>query len=251
MKTNRKKLLEILSKRFGDDPKAIEAVHEHIAKDYDKRLQEVKTAHSAEISEIRKSHDLELSRRDVEAKERHKEYLKQAQEIAESISDRKVKSSSEESATKYQKNLDKLESKLLKRFDTRLDTHSQKIERFSAFAVGAPNRSLYYNGTIISGRYSDVNFIAGAGITLSEVDNEETHQADFTISATVGGVSVQVPTGTVNGVNTNFVFTVAPQIIVLDNANVMNKVSSDGTVNWTGTTTVVLNQAPNFNIFGF
>lgn len=66
-----------------------------------------------------------------------------------------------------------------------------------------------------------------------------------------GSVTVLVPTGTVNGVNQTFVFSSAPNVIVLDNGNTMNKVSSDGTVNWTGTTTVVLNQAPNFNIFGF
>lgn len=70
------------------------------------------------------------------------------------------------------------------------------------------------------------------------------------VSAVSASVSVLVPTGTVNGTNTSFTFTSAPTIIVLDNGNIMNKVSSDGTVNWTGTTAVVLNQAPNFNIFG-
>lgn len=65
------------------------------------------------------------------------------------------------------------------------------------------------------------------------------------------GVVVLIPTGIVNGINTSFVFSSAPSVIVLDNGNTMNKVSSDGTVNWTGTTTVVLNQAPSFNIYGF
>lgn len=73
-----------------------------------------------------------------------------------------------------------------------------------------------------------------------------------TISATGGGtLSVMVPTGVVDGSNKTFVFTAAPSIIVLDNGNQMNKVSVDLTVNWTGTTTVVLTQAPNFNIYGF
>lgn len=65
------------------------------------------------------------------------------------------------------------------------------------------------------------------------------------------GISILVPTGTVNGSNTTFVWSAAPNVIALDNGNFMNKVSSDGTVNWTGTTTTVLNQAPNFNIYGF
>lgn len=64
--------------------------------------------------------------------------------------------------------------------------------------------------------------------------------------------SVQVPTGTVNGVNNTFVFKTAPSVIVLDNGNFMNRVSSDGTVNWTiSGTTVTLNQVPLFNIYGF
>lgn len=66
-----------------------------------------------------------------------------------------------------------------------------------------------------------------------------------------GSFAVQVPTGTVDGSNRTFVFTTAPSVIVLDNGNFMNKVSADGTVNWTGTTNVVLNQAPSFNIYGF
>jgi hypothetical protein len=70
------------------------------------------------------------------------------------------------------------------------------------------------------------------------------------VSLASTGVTVLVPTGTVNGSNTTFVFPSAPSLIVLDNGNIMNQTSSDGTVNWTGTTTVVLNQAPNFNIFG-
>lgn len=60
----------------------------------------------------------------------------------------------------------------------------------------------------------------------------------------------QAPTtGAVNGTNRTFVWVAAPNVIVLDNGNAMNKVSSDGTVNWTGTTTTVLSQAPNFNIY--
>lgn len=66
-----------------------------------------------------------------------------------------------------------------------------------------------------------------------------------------GSFSVMVPTGTVNGTNFTFVFSSAPQVIVLDNGTVMNKTNSDTTVNWTGTTTVTLKQAPNFNIFGY
>lgn len=93
---------------------------------------------------------------------------------------------------------------------------------------------------------TSIDFTSGATVT-----NGGGGVADVVVTGTGGGFAVQVPTGTVNGVNITFVFTTAPQVIVLDNGNVMNKVSSDGTVNWTGTTTVVLNQPPGFNIFGY
>lgn len=65
-----------------------------------------------------------------------------------------------------------------------------------------------------------------------------------------GGTGYQAPTaGAVNGTNTVFTWATTPNVIVLDNGNAMNKVSADGTVNWTGTTTTTLNQAPNFNIY--
>ena len=66
-----------------------------------------------------------------------------------------------------------------------------------------------------------------------------------------GGLTIAVPTGNVDGVNTVFAFAVAPQLIVVDQGRTMQKVSSDGTVNWTGTTTVTLSVAPNFDIYGF
>ncbi len=59
----------------------------------------------------------------------------------------------------------------------------------------------------------------------------------------------QVPTGTVNGVNTIFIFATAPNSIVVDGIS-MRQTSTDGTVNWTGTTTITLSVAPNFDIYG-
>lgn len=90
------------------------------------------------------------------------------------------------------------------------------------------------------------SIVAGTGINVDSTD-----PANPIVSATGSSFAVLVPTGTVNGSNTTFTFSTAPKVIVLDNGNIMNKVSSDGTVNWTGTTAVTLAQAPNFNIFGF
>lgn len=69
------------------------------------------------------------------------------------------------------------------------------------------------------------------------------------VSAAATGAGYQQPTGTVNGVNTVFVFPATPSVVSVDN-NTLQKVSSDGTVNWTGTTTITLTNAPNTDIFG-
>lgn len=74
-----------------------------------------------------------------------------------------------------------------------------------------------------------------------------THRLLVTAAATEAGY--QVATGTVNGVNTVFVFPVAPSVISVDHAT-YQKTSSDGTVNWTGTTTITLAVAPINDIFG-
>ncbi len=66
-----------------------------------------------------------------------------------------------------------------------------------------------------------------------------------------GSSSFQSPTsGAVNGVNQTYTWSSAPSIIVRDGVT-MQKVSSDGSVNWTGTTTTVLTIAPNSDIFAF
>lgn len=65
-----------------------------------------------------------------------------------------------------------------------------------------------------------------------------------------GGSGYQQPTsGVVNGINAIFTWTTSPNIIVVDETRSMQRVSSDGTVNWTGTTTTVLSIAPNFDIY--
>lgn len=61
---------------------------------------------------------------------------------------------------------------------------------------------------------------------------------------------ILIPTGTVDGNNTTFVFSSPPSILFIDSGRIIQKISSDGTVNWTGTTTITLTIAPNFDIFG-
>lgn len=112
--------------------------------------------------------------------------------------------------------------------------------------IGGPTQLLIKsNGTGIS-NVAQINF--GSNITVTPTGDGTS--VDVNASGGGGSFSVMVPTGTVDGSNRSFVFTSAPQLIALDNGNLMNKVSSDGTVNWTGTTSVTLTQAPNSNIYG-
>ena len=58
----------------------------------------------------------------------------------------------------------------------------------------------------------------------------------------------QIISGIVDGSNRVFGFTSAPNAIVVDGVS-MQKTAVDGTVNWTGTTTITLTVAPNFDIY--
>lgn len=72
------------------------------------------------------------------------------------------------------------------------------------------------------------------------------------IATTGGGGSaisfLQPTTGVVNGTNGSFTFATAPKIVIVDGIP-RQQTQSDGTVNWTGTTSIVLAVAPNFDIF--
>lgn len=84
---------------------------------------------------------------------------------------------------------------------------------------------------------------AGTNITITNVNGVKV------ISSTGGsGSGYQAPTGTVDGVNKVFVYVTAPNAIVVDGIS-LRKVSSDGTVNWTGTTNITLSVAPNFDTY--
>lgn len=67
-----------------------------------------------------------------------------------------------------------------------------------------------------------------------------------TIAITSSGGGFQVPlTGGLTGTNT---WAIAPNVIVVDGVP-KQKVNTDGTVNWTGTTTTVLSVQPNYDVY--
>lgn len=119
---------------------------------------------------------------------------------------------------------------------------------------GNANRNIAIgSNTSVLSRYTDINIKAGSNVAISYVNNDTTKYLDLTFSATGGGGSFSLIsyTGAVNGVNDTFVFSSSPNVIVSDQGRPMQKVSSDGNVNWTGTTTVVLQVAPNSDLYAF
>lgn len=111
---------------------------------------------------------------------------------------------------------------------------------------GNTNIRLKNSGTPV-GQIETFNFI---GATITPVGDGR--EVNVSFPGGTGNFAVLTPvSGVVDGSNTVFTFTAAPSVVILDNGNPMNKTSSDGTANWTGTTTITLNQAPNFNIFAF
>lgn len=65
-----------------------------------------------------------------------------------------------------------------------------------------------------------------------------------------GGLTELDPTGAVNGLNATFVFPSPPTWIVSDHAW-YRATNSNGSVNWTGTTTITMMIPPVEDIFGF
>lgn len=139
-------------------------------------------------------------------------------------------------------------AELDKKITDLIDDTSVKLGNIQRFGGGNANRRISVNGTVISTRYTDINF-KGSGVTYAAVDNDATRQVDFTLTSSGGSGYQAVSSGVVDGSNAIFEWATAPNSIVVDQGRVMQKTSSDGTVNWTGTTTTTLTVAPNFDIF--
>jgi hypothetical protein len=114
---------------------------------------------------------------------------------------------------------------------------------------GGKGFTLYVGGAKKLLTAQTLNLVAGTGITLSY--NYANGRNDVTITSSSTGGQILAATGTVNGTNLSFTFTSAPTQLVIDGV-AKQKTQSDGTVNWTGTTSITLTgaQAPNFDIYG-
>lgn len=106
---------------------------------------------------------------------------------------------------------------------------------------GAHPLTIMDDGSIVLKVARNLNFGTGLSVSVNA-------SGIATISAT--GTGYQAPTsGTIDGSNQVFVFATEPNAIIVDGGRTMQRISGDGTVNWTGTTTVTLSIAPVFDIF--
>lgn len=134
-----------------------------------------------------------------------------------------------------------------------IDVIEEKIKSIELRPTGGRGTSigiqLYVDG-VRKGRVSTVNLVAGSGITLAHTTSGQRNDILITSSGGSGSFTKLDATGTVDSSNTSFTFSSAPQIIVVD-GRALQKTSSDGTVNWTGTTSVTLTIAPNYDIYAY
>lgn len=85
---------------------------------------------------------------------------------------------------------------------------------------GNANRNIQVNSVNVLTPYTDINLIAGTGITITTVANNTTKYADMTITATGSGsqLTAETPTGTVDDSNVTFTVVHQPLYIVVNGA---------------------------------
>lgn len=118
---------------------------------------------------------------------------------------------------------------------------NRNVQNFISLG-GNRQTKLQLNGIQVATGADTLNFIGG---TLVPVGDGST--VSYTPPSSGGGGSgYQAPlSGGLTGTNT---WTTAPNVIVVDGVP-KQKTNTDGTVNWTGTTTTVLSVAPNYDIY--
>lgn len=123
-----------------------------------------------------------------------------------------------EKSHKEHKEISSKEYKILKdSFQKKIDQIVSDLEQMgnnggNAKLWGGGSRTLYLNGVTMSPQnlYSDINFIPGTGVTISAVNNEQSLQADVTISASGGKGGFTYINEIVSGSGTSFTLAHVP-----------------------------------------
>lgn len=131
-----------------------------------------------------------------------------------------------------------LNANLPKDFDVRIGVSKTELKRLTDRVVALES------GSTVAGVSS---IVAGTNVTISPTNGLGAVTINST--ATGGGSGYQAPlTGAVDGANDTFTWTTEPNVLMIDRVPTQ-KTSSDGTVNWTGTTSTVLTTIPLEDLF--
>lgn len=109
---------------------------------------------------------------------------------------------------------------------TAKDLEEVRIKLLSMIASntggGNANRDEKVDGANVLRPFTDINWIAGSGITIDAVANQTTKYTDITITSTGGGGGMELtpesPSGTVNDSNVTFTVSNEPLYIVVNGA---------------------------------
>lgn len=99
------------------------------------------------------------------------------------------------------------------------DLRTELLNRMSALGGGSMNRQILIGGVDYLKSYTDINFIAGSGITILAVNDNAKKRVNVTITSSGGGgVSYEEPVGAVNDSNTTFTVSNTPVYIIVNGA---------------------------------
>jgi hypothetical protein len=122
----------------------------------------------------------------------------------------------------FLKELDELETLIPSPFETKdtLETLRNRIDwlyqYLSNTGGGNANRNIQLDGVNILRPFTDINLIAGSGVTITASANQTTKYTDITFSAAGATIASEIPVGAVDGVNTVYTVAHEPLFVMSD-----------------------------------
>lgn len=106
-----------------------------------------------------------------------------------------------------------------------------RLHEISTNRGGGMNRQINVGGNVMSDRYTDINLVAGSGVTISTADDNMEKNVDVTISAQVSG-GILAATGTIDDSNVDFTFASLPSVLIINGATYQQ---TGGAITWSWT----------------
>lgn len=254
------KKIEQLTSALESKYKDIESFTEKLVLEADAYFSEIEEKIDGKVSEIdealdrhaneSESKDLELEGMIDAAKSELSKISSEATKKIETIK-HELSSLIKEASSKI-KELNENDSKITKEISENrkyVDSVKKEIKKEISEKLSIPRGGgtmpfqVAVDGTVATKRYADIDFISGNGVTFSVSNDDANKRTKITATAQTG--IIEVPTGAVDGVNTVFTFTVAPNAIVVDQGRVMTNGIGYTLVGLVAT----LDIAPNFSVF--